>query len=179
MITEDKRSAYLNRMRTRVQGWNPEHCRDIDIRIARDGTWYHEGSAIQRQRMTELFSSILRRETNGEYYLVTPAEKLRIQVEDVPFIAVDIQRESRAQQQILRFTTNVGETVVVDSTHGLRISLNQETQESLPYVMVRNGLEARLDRSTFYQLVQFGRERNGQLFVWSQGACYLLGDLKD
>lgn len=160
-----------------VHRWHPENCGDIDIRIARDGTWYHEGSAIRRQRMVELFATVLRKDTDGEYYLVTPVEKMRIQVEDVPFLAIDVESAGEGENQILVFTTNMGERVVVDSDHALRVEIDDDTQEPSPYVHIRDQLEARINRSTFYRLVELGEERQGRLGVWSSGVFFILGSL--
>ncbi len=160
-----------------VHTWHPENCGDIDIRIARDGTWYHEGAPIKRQRLVVLFSTVLRKDADGEFYLVTPVEKMRIHVEDAPFTAIDMEAAGEGDQQVLAFTTNMGEQVIVDETHPLRVETDRETQEPSPYVMVRDGLEARIARSTFYHLVERGVEQNGRLGIWSSGCYFVLGDL--
>ena len=178
MVIDDSQIRYLAKMRNSVPHWNPERCREIDIRIARDGTWYHEGSPIRRRRMVELFSALLRRESDGGYVIVTPVEKLRIQVEDVPFLAIDLEVEGKGEQQVLRFITQVGEKVAVDEEHGLRIESNPETQEPSPYLKVREGLEARIDRSTFYQLATVAEAWDGAFYVWSNGRRYRLGDME-
>src|SRR5690606_41748659 len=97
--------------------WNPAHCGEIDIRIARDGQWYHEGSPIQRPELMQLFASVLRREPDGSYCLVTPVEKLTIQVDDCPFVAQLLEREGSGREQVLRFTLNTGEIVEADGDH--------------------------------------------------------------
>lgn len=158
-----------------VHQWHPEHCGDIDIRIAGDGTWYHEGSPIRRPRMVELFSTVLRKDSDGEFYLVTPVEKMRIRVDDAPFIAIDVEAAGEGKEQILAFTTNVGEQVVAGDRHPLRVEVDAESQEPSPYVMVRDGLEARINRPTFYHLVELGEEHDGELGVWSSGHYFVLG----
>jgi hypothetical protein len=161
-----------------IETWNPAHCGEIDIRIARDGIWFHEGTPIARRELVRLFSTILRREADA-YYLVTPAEKMRVQVEDAPFLAVllDVQRSGRDQR--LLFTTNVGDQVIADADHRLRREAVPPEDTSIPYIHIRSGLEARISRSVFYQLVEIAvpgeREFAGQLGVWSSGLFFPLG----
>ncbi|GAB4348157.1 MAG: DUF1285 domain-containing protein [Gammaproteobacteria bacterium] len=160
-----------------VHQWHPELCGEIDIRIARDGTWYHEGSPIRRQRMVELFSTVLRKDPDGCYYLVTPVEKLKIEVEDAPFIAIAMEAAGEGEEQVLVFTTNVGDQVVAGEQHPLRLAVDPVTGEPSPYVMVRDGLEARINRPTFYHLVDRAVEQEGRLRVWSNGTLFELGDV--
>ncbi len=161
-----------------VERWNPAHCGDIDIRIARDGTWYHQGSPIGRKELVRLFSTILRRDPDG-YVLVTPAEKMRIVVEDVPFLAVLMDVRGSGRHQSLVFTTNVGDETVAGPDNPIRVETDPISQEPAPYVHVRKGLEARIARAVFYQLADLavpgeGAHR-GMLGVWSGGAFYPLG----
>jgi len=156
---------------------DPENCGEIDIRIARDGTWYHEGAPIKRQRMVELFSTVLRKDPDGEFYLVTPVEKMRIRVDDAPFTAITLDAAGDGDQQVLVLSTNVGDQVTVDESHPLRVEIHEKTQEPSPYVMIRDGLEARINRSTFYHLVERGIEQNGHFGVWSCGSYFVLGEL--
>ena len=130
---------------------------DIDIAIARDGTWYHEGGPIRRPRMVALFASILHREADGEYYLKTPVEKRRIRVEDVPFVAVEATIRGEGAGQSVTFRTNVDETVAAGPGHPIRVAIDQVSGEPSPYVHVRDGLEALIVRSFYYQLVNAGR----------------------
>lgn len=157
-----------------VHQWNPTLCGDIDIRIARNGSWYHEGSPIRRQRMVDLFATILRRDADGEYYLVTPVEKLRIEVEDAPFVAIDFDSAGRDAGQVLVFKTNVGDQVVADARHPLRVSEHPDTHEPSPYILVREGLEALINRPTFYRLVELIRVHEGVQGVWSSGTFFAL-----
>src|SRR5574343_2065421 len=120
-----------------VHLWNPDYCGEMDMRIARDGTWFHEGTPIGRAPLVKLFASILKLE-EGRYYLVTPVEKLGIQVEDAPFIAVDFQIENQGPDQRITFTTNVGDEVTAGADNPLRMNPDPG---GAPYVMVRRGLE--------------------------------------
>jgi hypothetical protein len=135
-----------------VHLWNPPFCGDLDIRIKRDGTWFYLGTPIGRAPLVRLFSTILKRE--GErYFLVTPVEKVGITVEDAPFVAVDVE----VQDGDLVFLTNVGDQARLDPDHPLRVVIDPDTGEPAPYVHIRAGLEARIDRKTFYRLVDLGR----------------------
>lgn len=155
-----------------VESWNPSHCGAIDIRIARDGTWFHLGRPIARRELVRLFSTVLRREAEG-YYLVTPAEKLRIAVEDAPFMAGLVDAEGRGREQNLTFTTNVGDRVTADAAHPIRVETR--AGEPAPYVMVRAGLEARIARAVYYQLADLAiPDSTGKLGVWSGGQFFLL-----
>lgn len=138
-----------------VHLWNPPFCGDMDMRIARDGTWFHEGTPIGRLPMVKMFASILKLE-EGKYFLVTPVEKVGIVVEDVPFIAVDFSVEGEGDSRVITFTTNVGDTATAGPDHPLRVERDAATGEPAPYVMIRRGLEARIDRKSFYRLVEIG-----------------------
>ena len=162
-----------------VHLWNPPNCGDIDIRIARDGRWFHEGSPIGREALVRLFSTVLRRDPDG-VYLVTPGEKLRITVEDAPFTAVRVDRVGGA----LRFLTNLGDEVEAGPDHPIRVETDAATGEPAPYVNVRGGLEARLSRPVFYELVEMAELRPTEpadgmfvesLCVESLGAWFPLG----
>ena len=152
---------------------------DLDMRIARDGTWYYRGSPISRPALVKLFASVLRREPDGRYWLVTPAERGRIEVEDVPFLAVALTVEGEGREQKLIFQTNLDDIVTAGPDNPLRVE-TAASGEPAPYILVRDNLEARLARSVFYDLVEFGREEpNGetsQFGVWSSGRFFRLGD---
>lgn len=156
-----------------VEKWNPPHCGSIPMRIARDGTWYYMGTPIGRPRMVRLFSTVLRRDP-GEFVLVTPVERVAIEVEDAPFIAVSVDIAGEGQTQALTFTTNVGDQVRADADHPIRVSENAETGEPSPYVLVRGGLEARIGRSAFYELADLAVEREGRFGVYSAGVFFAL-----
>lgn len=156
-----------------VQEWDPPFCGDLDIQIKRDGTWIHERGVIGRPEMVRLFASILKIE-DGLYYLVTPVEKVGIQVEDVPFVAVDFDAVGEGAAQVLSFTTNVGDIAVVGDETLLRCEVDETSGEPAPYVMVRHGLEARIDRKSFYRMVDLAVEHDGQIGVWSSGVFFPL-----
>ncbi|QJP10065.1 DUF1285 domain-containing protein [Pseudomonas multiresinivorans] len=158
-----------------VHLWNPDCCGDIDMRIARDGTWYYLGTPIGRKPMVRLFSTIIRRD-GDDYFLITPVEKCGITVDDAPFVAITLAVEGEGEQQVLRFTTNVEDEVVADAAHPIRVELDPQTQEPSPYVLVRVNLEALIHRNVFYQLVELAvpREIDGieWLGVWSSGEFF-------
>ncbi|NQD93162.1 DUF1285 domain-containing protein [Pseudomonas sp. CrR25] len=160
-----------------VHLWNPDFCGDIDMRIARDGSWYYMGTPIGRKPMVRLFSTIIRRD-GADYFLVTPVEKVGIRVDDVPFVAIDVQVEGEGEAQLLRFVTNVEDEAVAGSEHPLRVELDAQTQEPAPYVHVRANLEALIHRNVFYRLVELAVPRviDGQswLGVWSGGVFFPL-----
>lgn len=153
-----------------VHLWHPDHCGDIDIVIRADGTWMHEGSPIGRAELVRLFSTILRLDPDG-YHLVTPGEKLKIAVEDLPFRAVAMQRDGGD----LVFTTDVGDEVRAGPDHVITVETDPVTGEPAPRVHVRRGLEARIVRAVFYDLVEAAQVRDGQLKVASCGAWFALG----
>jgi hypothetical protein len=154
-----------------VHLWNPAHCGGIDIVIRRDGSWWHEGSPIGRAALVRLFSTVLRRDPDG-FHLVTPVEKLKIVVEDAPFVAVRADREGGA----LVFTTNVGDRVAAGPDHPIRVETDAATGEPRPYLHVRGGLEALIARSVFYDLVEIAERRDGRLGLISDGAWFDLGE---
>ena len=167
-----------------LERWHPPLSGELDMRIARDGTWYHEGAPIQRLTLARLFSTILRREDDGCYYLVTPVEKWRIQVEDAPFVAVLLEVSDKgAKQQALRFTTNLGDDVTVGPEHPLEVEYATPGGEPAPYVQVRARLRALLSRPVFLELTELGEERevDGKPLygVWSQGVFFPLGSLHE
>lgn len=158
-----------------VHLWNPPFCGDLDMRIARDGTWFYLGTPIGRPALVRLFSSILKRE-GARYFLVTPVEKVGITVDDAPFVAVDFTAEGEGPAQALTFETHVGDRVTADADHPIRVVLDPGTGEPAPYVHVRAGLEALIDRKSFYRLVELGREATvdgvAQFGVWSGGRFF-------
>jgi hypothetical protein len=160
----------------------PIELRHLDMRIARDGTWFYRGSAIERMALVKLFASVLRCEKDGSYWLVTPAERGRVAVEDAPFVAVGVDRVGDGRDQRLIFRTNLDEIVTAGPDHPLRVETAADGTPS-PYVMIRPGLEARLARAVFYELVDLGQEEpiaGGRRFgVWSGGAFFELGDPGD
>jgi|UPI00030088F6 uncharacterized protein len=159
---------------------------DFEIRIGRDGTWYYKGTPITRLPLVKLFASVLRREPDGSHWLVTPVERGTIIVEDAPFVAVDVDRKPAdsplvAEDVELIFRTNLDETVVAGVDHPIRVEIDADTGEPAPYIDIRNGLEALINRATFYRLVEFAVERvdptsgSKVLGVWSKGQFFPMG----
>jgi hypothetical protein len=159
----------------------PRDCGDFDIRIARDGSWFYRGTPIKRAALVKLFSTVLERDGTGAFFLSTPAERGRITVEDAPFVGVELGCEGAGQEQVLTVRTNVDDIVTIDGGHPIRIASGARADEPLPYLHVRDGLEARLLRPVFYELVELGREErvgDTTLFgVWSKGEFFPLGRL--
>ena len=140
-----------------VHLWNPPFCGDLDMRIARDGTWFYLGTPIGRPALVRLFSTILKRE-NGKHFLVTPVEKVGIQVDDAPFVAVEMKVESGEDGQRLQFRTNVDDWVTCDGAHRLRFERAAD-DGLMPYLHVRADLWAKVTRALYYDLVELGEER--------------------
>lgn len=170
--TEGKRAKGL----PPVHLWNPDFCGDLDMRIARDGTWFYMGTPIGRERLVRLFSTILRHDDDGRYYLVTPVEKVGIRVDDAPFLAVAMKVAGEGRDQVLSFTTNVGDETVAGPDHPMRFVVDVETGEPAPYVHVRARLEALINRAVFYDLVELGVEEPHEgatwFGVWSGGVFF-------
>lgn len=158
-----------------VHLWNPPFCGDLDMRIARDGTWFYLGTPIGRPALVRLFSSILKRE-GDRYFLVTPVEKVGITVDDAPFVAVDFTAEGEGRDQTLTFETQVEDRVTAGPEHPIRVVRDPATGGPAPYVLVRRDLEALIDRKSFYRLVDLGQEETvdgtAQFGVWSGGAFF-------
>jgi len=149
------------------------------MRIARDGTWYYHGSPIERRQLVKLFGSILKRDDQGDFWLETPVEKCRIQVEDAPFQAVEMTVEGGEQDQRLLFRTNVDDIVIAGPENQLRVVIDPVTGEPSPYLQVREGIDAMISRAVFYDLVELAVEKLEEgrmvLVVWSNGVCFTLG----
>ena len=154
-----------------VHLWNPPHCGMIDMRIARDGTWFYMGTPIGRVELVKLFSTILRKD-GDDYVLVTPVEKVGITVDDAPFVAVDFNRKGDG----LEFETNVGDKMIAGPDHPIRVVRDPQTGEPSPYVLVRARLEALIDRKSFYRLVDIGEHAEHEGAQWfgvrSQGVFF-------
>ena len=151
------------------------------MRIDRNGTWYYRGSLIGRHALVKLFSTVLRRDAEGHYWLTTPVENGRIEVEDAPFVGVELRVDGTGHNQILIVRTNVDDEVALDAAHPLRVVHDGVSGEPRPYVHVRKGLEARLNRAVFYQLVEMGEAGgpDGSFGVWSSGQFFALGNLTE
>ena len=161
-----------------VEKWNPQHCGHSEMRIARDGTWHHQGSPINRPAMVRLFSTVLRREPNGGHVLVTPVEKLEIEVEHTAFRAIVMQSEGEAEDRVIALRLDSGDAIIIGPDHPLNL-IDTEHGPS-PRVLVRHGLEAELSRAVYYELAEIalaeGRDPPG---VWSEGTFFQLsGDFQ-
>jgi hypothetical protein len=164
----------------------PAECGDLPFIIKRDGTWLYRGTPINRKPMVCLFATVLKREADGSYLLETPAERGKIEVEDAPFIAVELDWSGHGTQQVLTFRTNVDQCITAGPEHPIRIAHDLLTCEPTPYLHIRDGkgtfpIEARINRATYYELVALaepgmlhGRKVLG---IWSDGAFFSLGDL--
>ena len=167
-----------------VHLWNPERVTDIDMVIRADGSWWHEGGRIHREKLVKLFSTILRKDDDGQVYLVTPYEKVIVHVEDAPFVAtrVDVAGDP-GRDQTLAFTTNIGDVTLAGADAPIRVETEKDTLEPAPYVLVRGRLEAKLSRPVFYELVGLSEPNPGNggktLGVWSQGQFFDLGPATD
>lgn len=161
-----------------VHLWNPPFCGDLDMRVARDGSWHYLGTPIGRPAMVRLFSTVIRRDGN-DYFLVTPVEKVGITVEDAPFVAVRLEVLGEGDAQVLRFITNVEDETEASAEHPMRVEIDPQSGEPTPYVHVRANLEALIHRNVFYQLVELAvpREIEGVqwLGVWSHGEFFTIG----
>ena len=156
-----------------VDQWNPDRCGHSGMSIARDGTWYHQGEPIRRAPMVRLFSTILRREPDGRYVLVTPTEKLEIDVEGAPFRAVEMRLEGEGQGQRIAFRLDSGDAVILGPDHPLRM-LKSKSGPS-PRILIRNGLDAELTRSIYYELAEIALSSGeNPAGVWSDGAFFPL-----
>ena len=163
-----------------VHLWNPTHCGDIGMEIRADGTWWHEGRIIGREKLVRLFSTILRKDDDGETYLVTPYEKVIVHVEDAPFLAIRVDRAGApGPDQTLAFTTNLGDITLAGPDAPLRVETNAETLEPAPYINVRAALEAKLTRPCFYELANMTvpnpADDGKTLGVWSRGKFFKIG----
>lgn len=158
-----------------VHLWNPEFCGDLDMRIARDGTWFYLGTPIGRMPLVKLFSSIIRKDGDN-YFLVTPVEKVGITVEDAPFVAIDFDVDGVGKNQMISFTTQVDDTATAGPDHPIRVVRDAKTGEPSPYVLIRANLEALIDRKSFYRLVDIGVhaefEDQSWFGVWSGGVFF-------
>ena len=153
-----------------VEKWNPPFCGDLDMRIARDGTWFYLGTPIGRAGLVKLFSSIIRKD-DDKYFLVTPVEKVGIIVDDAPFVAIDFNAVGKGEQQKLRFETHVGDRFIAGPDHPIRVAYDENGEPS-PYVLVRRNLEALIDRKSFYRLVDIGDHKDDWFGIWSSGTFF-------
>ena len=165
-----------------IEKWNPPFCGDIDMTISKSGKWYYMGSEIKRPAMVKLFSGILRLESDNSYYLVTPVEKVRIQVEDAPFVAVAITKEQSEGINTVTFRTNLNDEIVLSKKNPLSIEIKKNDEPS-PYITVRNNLRALISRSVFYELVDLAEtipiDGVPYLAIKSQGEIFKIHKVED
>ena len=186
-MADDVMASCLDRARNPKSARVPVECGDLPFLIKRDGTWLYRGSPINRKELVCLFASVLRREEDGSWWLQTPAERGRIEVEDAPFVAVELDWTGDGHHQTLSFRTNIDEVVTAGPDHPIRVSHDLITCDPTPYILVRPGaighlaVEARINRATYYELVALavpgwvGNKR--VLGVWSRGKFFSLGEL--
>ncbi len=159
-----------------VDRWNPPFCGDLDIRIARDGSWHYLGTPIGRPALVKLFASVLRKDEDGRHYLVTPVEKIGITVEDAPLLAVEMAVAGEAENRVLTIRTNLGDLVTADAEHPIRFEKEPDSGGLKPYVLVRGRLEALFTRALMYQLADLMEERRGregpEMGIWSKGQFF-------
>ena len=141
-----------------VDKWNPPFCGDIDLKILRDGRWMYMGTEIKRPAMVRLFSTILRLDSDSEYYLVTPVEKVRIQVEDAPFLIVSMDKLKKENKTSLIFYTSLQDEIILTKKNPISIEVNDKNEPS-PYILVRNNLRGLISRSVYYELIEYAQER--------------------
>ncbi|MGC8118961.1 DUF1285 domain-containing protein [Marinobacter sp. VGCF2001] len=179
-IEQSLGDARKTRERPPLDQWHPELSGDMDLVITRDGQWVFQGKPMARKATAKLFSTILRREDDNEYYLVTPVEKWRIQVEDTPLLAHGLAVKGEGAEQVLTLTTNMGETIEIGEQHPLRVDVYPDTGEPRPVIRVRHGVEARLVTSAFYDLADQTEERKdaGKTLygVFSRGIFWKIGE---
>ncbi len=157
-----------------VDKWNPPYCGDIGMAIRSDGTWFYTGSPIGRLSLVKLFASVLRKDADGRHYLVTPVEKVDVDVADAPFLAVEMEVRDPGPGQQLIFRTNVDDIVTVDASHPMRFARDVRSDGLKPYILVRGRLEALVTRALYYDLVEIAVEDAGRLGIWSSGTFFPL-----
>ena len=162
-----------------VDDWNPPLCENVNMRISRDGRWFFMNSPIGREKMVKLFSTVLRLDDDGCYYLVTPVEKIKIEVEDKPFVITTFNKDNLDGKITYFFQTNIGDIVPLNSSHPMRIEINSKNQEPSPYLMVRKNLEGLISRNVYYQLIEEAEldDSMQELFIYSSGSKYSLGKI--
>lgn len=158
-----------------VNEWHPERIGEIDIRIAKDGVWFYQGNEMERQSIVELFSGILRKD-DQDYYLVTPVEKMKITVDDAPFVVCMMDVEGEGEKQKIYFSTNVGDAFLLSSSHALTVDYNEKNEPS-PYVSVRDKLSALVSRQVYYELAELVVDTSDeqgveQFGIWSDGVFF-------
>ena len=152
-------SKYKDESLPPVHLWNPPLCENVEMRIDREGRWFFMNSPIGRERMVKLFSKVLRLDEDGEYYLVTPVEKIRVEVEERPFLIIDYQLIKKGKEQLISFETNTSDIFLLDKDHPITVSVNPKTGEPKPYVLVRSNLEGIISRNIYYKLIELAETK--------------------
>ncbi len=160
-----------------VEKWNPPLCENVDMKITRDGKWFFKNSPIGREKMVRLFSTVIRFDEDGFYYLVTPVEKIRLEVEDKPFVIKTFNKELIDGKEVFLFQTNVDDVVTLSNSNPIRVEINKDTQEPSPYLLVRKNLEALISRNVYYQLIEEAElnSKTQELEINSCGHAFSLG----
>jgi len=157
-----------------VEKWNPPYCGDIGMKIRADGVWLYQGSPIGRMPLVKLFAGVLRKDADGRHYLVTPAEKVDVDVEDAPFLAVEMEVRGSGHAQSLIFRTNVDDIVAAGPEHPLRFAVEASSGGLKPYLLVRGRLEALVTRALYYDLVELALDEGNGFGLWSGGAFFAM-----
>lgn len=160
-----------------VDKWNPDNCGDIGMEIRKDGSWWHEGRRIGRPNMTKLFSRILRKDADGQTYLVTPYEKVIVKVEDAHFLVIRLDCHNHGLEQSIIATTNMGDLVTISKHNPIEVKIDPVTREPRPYLLVRGRLNALILRAPFYELVEYGTAIGQEYGVYSSGTFFKLDRL--
>ena len=175
---DDLAELIAGKIKAPISAYTPAADRHFGIRIARDGTWHYLGTPIKRMPLVKLFSTVLRRE-DDRYWLETPVERGLIDVDDAPFVAVEVTVEGEGQATRLTFRTNLDEEILAGPDHPIRVEINPATEEPAPYLYVRDNLEALIARPVFYELVELAEEVEDsheiELRIWSDGRVFSLG----
>jgi len=178
----DRLEKGQSQLRDGANARQPVDCGQFDMRIARDGTWFYRGTPIRRPALVKLFATVLKRDGDGGFWLETPVERGRIDVDDAPFLAIELSVDGQGHDQRLTFRTNLDESVTAGPDHALRVETNAATGEPSPYIEVRAGLEALIARPVYHELVDLGEadpEDDATVGVWSDGRFFPLGQLTE
>ena len=175
-------AGYKDKKLPPVHLWNPPLCKNVEMRIDREGRWFFMNSPIGRERMVKLFSKVLRFDEDGEYYLVTPVEKIRVEVEERPFLIIDYQIINKEDQNLISFETNTGDVFILDKDHPITVSEHPKTGEPKPYVLVRSNLEGLISRNIYYKLIEISdiKKEDGEsvFLINSNNETFEIGRLK-
>ena len=158
-----------------VHLWNPPLCENVEMKINSKGDWFFNNSPINRKKMVQLFSTVLRRDEEG-YFLVTPVEKIKVVVEKKPFVIIDFEIKEEEKKQTIFFLTNTNDVVKLSKSNKLTVEIEENTKEPFPYIEVRDRLEALISRNVFYKLVDLAKEEKGRLYIESDSQTFILGE---